>query len=316
MQEAELLEFIEDSQNFAATEILEYLDYIYQQAPPIDIGTDIYDCCGTGGDGANTFNISTTTAIVAAACGIKICKNGGRSSSSTTGSVDVLEALGVNLGASLETKLAGLEKFNLAFYSSPISAELLAPIKQVCRKHKLTSFLSLLGPIASPVQLCGQVVGVGREQWFGTMIDLQRELIKQGLRRKAAVVISEFKDGSKLDELSSATRSKIVLLDASGLEELDFDPKDFDLDDKKEDLAGGDDHQANAQIIENVLCSHEQTQSINLRAKQNTITLNSALLLYLRDPSQELGQYLSTVLEIISNGKALENFNKFKKSIV
>ncbi|MDD9898727.1 MAG: hypothetical protein OXU45_06990 [Candidatus Melainabacteria bacterium] len=311
MPEAELLEFIESSHNFSVNQILDYLDYIYEQAPPIDIGESIYDCCGTGGDAANTFNISTTTAIVAAAAGIKVCKNGGRSSSSTTGSVDVLEALGLNLGAKLETKLIGLEKYNLAFYSSNVSAELLAPIKQVCRKHKLTSFLSLLGPIASPVKLTGQIVGVGQENWFGTMVDLQTKLIERGLRQKAAVLISEFADGAKLDELSSASRSKIVLLNKEGSKEFQFDPKDFDLDDKKEDLQGGADHQANAQIILETL-GHCEPLPSNPDPKIRTVALNVALLLYLQDQSQELSQYFQTVIEIISSGKALENFERFK----
>lgn len=320
INEVELIDFIKQSENFSAKQIQEYLDYIYQQSPSLDLGLELYDCCGTGGDGANTFNISTATAIVAAAAGIKVCKNGGRSSSSTTGSVDVLEALGLNLGASLETKIEGLKKTNLAFYSSPISAELLAPIKQLCRKHKLTSLLSLIGPLASPVQLAGQIVGVGREKWFDIMVDLEMSLIKQGLRQRAIVLISEFSDGSKVDELTSASKSKIIVLDTKGKTEFDFNPQDIGLNDPKEDLAGSKDHQENASILASIL---ETGSKLEVRSsKLNTVALNVALLNYLANKNQTqnydeflelLGQYIYQAIEIIVSGKAQTNFSKLKE---
>ena len=325
MSEAELLEFIKDSEDFSSTQIQSYLDYIYDKAAPLDLGMELYDCCGTGGDGSNTFNISTTAAIIAASCGIKICKNGGRSSSSSTGSVDVLEALGLNLAASLEQKIHGLGQTNLAFYSSTVSAELLAPIKQICRKAKLTSFLSLIGPLASPVVLEGQVIGVAKEKWLPIIVDLERSLIEQGKRQKAIIVISEFTDGTKVDEITSASKSKIILVNQSSKIEFDFDAKDLDLHGNKEDLAGGKDHQENAAIINTILRHCEPKGRGNpdkaLNSKINTACLSSALLTYLdsnacTDNYNEfidlLNPYFEQANKAVYSNKAYENFETLK----
>ncbi|MDA0772617.1 MAG: hypothetical protein O3C63_06705 [Cyanobacteria bacterium] len=316
MNEAELLEFIQSSEDFSAGQIQDYLNYIFAQAVALDLQTPVYDCCGTGGDGANTFNISTTAAIIAASCGIRICKNGGRSSSSTTGSVDVIEALGLNLAVSLEQKIMGLEKTNLAFYSNPILVDLLAPIKQICRKHRLTSFISLIGPLASPVVLEGQVIGVAKEKWLSTIVDLVKSLIEQGKRRAAIIVISEFADGTKVDEITSASKSKIILLNQSKKIEFDFDAADLDLRDNKEDLAGGKDHQDNAAIINEILNGSNRNT-----AKISTVCLNSSLLSYLDKGdctdnyhkfTDLLSQYLEQAKKSVYSGKAHENFENLK----
>ncbi len=315
MSESELLEFIDHSQNFTSTDIQSFLNYILEQAPPLDLKFELFDCCGTGGDGANTFNISTGAAIVAAAAGAKVCKNGGRSTTSTTGSVDVLEALGLNLEADLKTKLLGLEKFNLAFYSSPVSAELLAPIKQTCRKHKRTSFLSLLGPLASPVKLCGQVLGCGKESWLNILIDLQKQLIKEDSRHNALIIHSEFfEDGSKLDELSVCSKSQIIELGENHQQVFEFDPRDLGLKlGLKTEIESGLNHHVNALIIKESLNAHSL-----LNADVQTIALNAAAILYLanKEPSLsyseflgKLNKYYELSLRTITSGKALENFN-------
>ena len=104
--------------DFTSEELIEILNELFLLDPKESTEFELFDCCGTGGDKSNTFNISTTTAIIAASTGIKTCKNGGRSSSSKTGSVDVLEQLGVNFSQDLKTKLIGLKKYGLAFHSS------------------------------------------------------------------------------------------------------------------------------------------------------------------------------------------------------
>ena len=105
------------NKDYSVSELTQLLEELFSLDPKIETELKLYDCCGTGGDKANTFNISTTTAILAAAQELKLCKNGGKSSSSKTGSVDVLEALGVNFSSSLEDKLIGLKSFGLAFHS-------------------------------------------------------------------------------------------------------------------------------------------------------------------------------------------------------
>lgn len=314
MSEDELLAFIDSSHNFNSADIQNFLDYILERISPLDLKMEVFDCCGTGGDKANTFNISTAAAIVAAATGVKVCKNGGRSTTSTTGSVDVLEALGLNLAASLEAKINGLQQFNLAFYSSPVSAELLATIKQICRKHKRTSFLSLLGPLASPVKLYGQVIGCAKAEWLNTLSELQEKLLQQGSRHNALIIHSEFfDDESGLDELSVCSKSKIIELNATHQQTFDFDPRDLGLELRpRNELEGGSNHHINALIIK---------ESLNANSLPNaaveTIALNAAAILYLankelsRNYNEFLGnfnKYYKVSLNTITSGKALENF--------
>ncbi len=321
MSEEELLTFIDHSQSFTVIDLQNFLDYILEQAPALDLNLELFDCCGTGGDQANTFNISTASAIVAAACGVKLCKNGGRSSSSTTGSVDVLEALGLNLAASLETKITGLANFNLAFYSSPISAELLAPIKQICRKYKRTSFLSLIAPLASPVKLYGQVIGCGKTEWLTTLSELEKQLIKHNHRHNALIIHSEFfEDNSKLDELSVCSKSQIIELSKNHQQVFNFDPRDLGLELRlKNELRGGLDHQANAEILNEILnVSSFAMASLDKQTKINTVALNSAAILYIANKEQsenykqfleKLNKYYKLSLDSITSGKALGNFN-------
>jgi anthranilate phosphoribosyltransferase len=307
LSEAELLELLNSWQDYKPEEILGLVRELENHAPAIDLGRELFDCCGTGGDRTNTFNISTTASFIAASAGVRICKNGGRSTTSTTGSVDVLEALGLNLSAKLETKQEGLKKYGLAFYSSPVSAELLAPVKQVCRKHKITSFLSLLAPLASPARLEGQVLGIGQTKWLRTLKEVQKKLIASG-QRTSALLIHSCPDSVQLDELSSATRSKVIEIYQDGTREFDFDPSLIGIKKNKlSEILGGADHKANAQIIKDILSGQAP------QAKIDSACLNSSALIYLaqKDKSQDteefhakIKKYYDFSLDAINRGKA------------
>lgn len=307
LSEAELLDYVSAWQDFKSTDILALLTELEDLAPPIHLVEGLLDCCGTGGDKTNTFNISTTASFIAASAGVKICKNGGRSTTSTTGSVDVLEALGLNLSAKLETKQEGLKKFGLAFYSSAVSAELLAPVKQVCKKHKITGFLSLVAPLASPARLDGQVLGIGQTKWLNTLKETQKSLI-QAQKRKSALLIHSCPESVQLDELSSATKSKVIEIYEGQINEFIFDPEQIGIKKSKlSDLLGGIDHQANAKIILELLSGQANN------AKTTSACLNSAALIYLarqeKSQSQEefytkMKEYFDLSLDIINGGKA------------
>jgi len=307
LNEAELLDYVSTWQDFKSDDILALLTELEDLAPPIDLGKGLLDCCGTGGDKTNTFNISTTASFIAASAGVKICKNGGRSTTSTTGSVDVLEALGLNLSAKLETKQEGLNKFGLAFYSSAVSAELLAPVKQVCKKHKITSFLSLVAPLASPASLEGQVLGIGQTKWLSTLKETQKSLIESN-KRKNALLIHSCPESVQLDELSSATKSKVIEIYDGHINEFIFDPEEIGIKKSKlSDILGGNDHKANAQIILELLSGQANS------AKTASACLNSSALIYLarheKSQSQEefyskIKKYFDLSLEMINGGKA------------
>ncbi len=318
LNETEILSLIDSSQEYQAEDLKKFLDYIYQISPPLDLTMKLYDCCGTGGDQTNTFNISTATAIVAAACNVRVSKNGGRSASSTVGSVDVLEALGLNLEASLESKIQGLEKNNLAFFSSKVSAELLAPIKQVCRKYKRSSFISLLAPIASPVKLEAQLIGVGRESWVATMIESAQLLIKSGLRKRVILVHSKVFNSDKcLDELSTCSSSRIIEINSQGIQNFNLKPQDLDIKESLlDDLQGGENAAENAQIILDLL-NPRSLQGAQRRSNLcSTVALNVALLLYLANSEtvssndeflSKMRMYFLKAEDVIKKGRASSN---------
>lgn len=293
-------------------ELIEILKELFLLDPKIDSDLELFDCCGTGGDAANTFNISTTTAILAAATGIKICKNGGRSSTSKTGSVDVLEELGVNFQQSLEAKLIGLKKFGLAFHNSKAIAETLAPLKNYARQNKISSFLSLLGPFTNPFILKGQIIGIGKKEWFETICELAKFNIESGYCKKIALIQSESKDGQVFDELTSVTKAKIRILTPSNEFEFDFDPRDFDLRANDEVLLkGADSHQDNAKILKSVISNQGNS------CQTETSLINLALLISLnQDLSKEniktrLKESFKIAKTKLENGECLRNWQEF-----
>lgn len=309
MSEDSLLDFIQ-SWDFTAEDILDYVSYIYGQSGIFRAKADIYDCCGTGGDGSNTFNISTAAAILAAACGVRVCKNGGRSTTSKSGSVDVLEALGYPFKDRKEAKFETLEKNNLAFISSPVSASLLAPVKQLCRKHKITSFLSLIGPLTNPVYTKGQVIGVGKEKWMDIMVDVCTKICEIN-SKKIFMLVQSYKDKQIFDEFLPCAEAKVVRLERkSFIREAIFDPSEFRTDfsnDKIEDLKGGNSKE-NAKIIMDCL---EQKSSPGLQTRSHAIALNAGAILSLTGPHLEYG--FDKALEALRSGKALKNWKNIIK---
>jgi anthranilate phosphoribosyltransferase len=299
-----------------ASEIGAFCEYIEEKSPQRDSSMALFDCAGTGGDKSNTFNISTCSAIVAAASGQKIAKNGGRSSTSQTGSVDVLEALGVKLDLSENRKLELLREFNLGFFSSKISGELLSRVKQLSRYHKKSTFLSLLGPLLSPFRLEAQIIGVAKKEWFELLRRVFENLVKKS-RRKRAVLIHSFSETFCLDELSTATESWLLDISESGIKEFFLKPEDFGVPRSPLEALLGTDANGNAEIIKKIL-SNRSTEG-----KVNTVLMNSALLMYLseRNIPKNQTEFLLKIKDIfekskglIENNKALKNFTVFLKS--
>lgn len=308
MSDLDLLHFIDESKDFQAKTILDFANYIYEQNPSLDLGLDLSDCCGTGGDASNTFNISTSAAIIAAASGVKVAKNGGRASSSLAGSIDLLEALGINLDCPNEIKKIGLEKFNLAFYSSKVSARLLGRIKSLSKQFKKTSFLSLLGPICSPVKLKYQMIGIGREAWLETMLEIAENLIKNKLRTKILLIQSKVFDSNIiLDEISSTSSSVIWEISPSETKKHFFDPRECSLSTGVfEDLTGKD-PEYNAGLVKEILRNNDQL--IGMKTCIQTVLLNTAFLIYLSEDQDksvnfDISQYFIKAQEGLLNHKA------------
>ncbi|MFO5439928.1 MAG: anthranilate phosphoribosyltransferase, partial [Dolichospermum sp.] len=152
-------------------EVLKSLSSVAINKSDNDQFLPLIDTCGTGGDGASTFNISTAVAFVVAAAGVRVAKHGSRSASSLTGSADVLEALGVNLTATSEKVQAAVEEVGITFLFAPGWHPALKAVAPLRRNLKVRTVFNLLGPLVNPLNPTGQVIGVFDPKLIATMAE-------------------------------------------------------------------------------------------------------------------------------------------------
>ncbi|MFW6730166.1 MAG: anthranilate phosphoribosyltransferase [Synechococcus sp.] len=224
------------------------------------------DTCGTGGDGADSFNISTAVAFTTAACGVTIAKHGNRSASGRVGSADVLEALGLDLAAPLPRVLGALEMLGVTFLFAPGWHPALGRLAALRRTLGVRTVFNLLGPLVNPLQPEVQVLGVARPSLLQPMAGALQRL---GLQR--AVVVHGH---GGLDEASLSGPSQLWLLEAGELREERLDPATLGLVTAgPAELAGGD-LATNAAILQAVLEGH------GTAAQTDAVRLNTALVLW------------------------------------
>ena len=181
----------------------------------------LVDTCGTGGDGAHTFNISTAAAFVAAACGARVAKHGGRSVSSTSGSADVLEALGVNVNLPPEKVAEAVKTIGVGFMFAPNHHSAMKHAAPVRRELGVRTLFNLLGPLTNPAGAPNQVMGVFSRELTGP---LARVLQTLGSRH---VLVVHAEEG--LDELSLASPSHVAELKDGHVSEYELEPGVFGL---------------------------------------------------------------------------------------
>jgi anthranilate phosphoribosyltransferase len=181
----------------------------------------LVDTCGTGGDGAHTFNISTAAAFVAAACGAHVAKHGGRSVSSTSGSADVLEALGVNVNLSPERVAEAVKTIGVGFMFAPNHHSAMRHAAPVRRELGVRTLFNLLGPLTNPAGAPNQVMGVFNRELTGT---LARVLHTLGSRH---VLVVHAEEG--LDEISLASPTYVAELKDDHVSEYELEPGLFGL---------------------------------------------------------------------------------------
>jgi anthranilate phosphoribosyltransferase len=181
----------------------------------------LVDTCGTGGDGAHTFNISTAAAFVAAACGARVAKHGGRSVSSTSGSADVLEALGVNVNLSPEKVAEAVKTIGVGFMFAPNHHSAMKHAAPVRKELGVRTLFNLLGPLTNPAGAPNQVLGVFSRELTGP---LARALQTLGSRH---VLVVHAEEG--LDELSLASPTYVAELKDGRITEYELEPGVFGL---------------------------------------------------------------------------------------
>jgi len=183
--------------------------------------TGLLDTCGTGGDGAKTFNISTATAIVAAAAGASVAKHGNRKITSATGSADVLDELGVKIVASREVVEGCLDELGICFCFAPILHPAMKHVANVRRTLTVPTLFNYLGPLCNPAGASFQVIGVGRE-------DLQTKMAAtlMQLPIEAAIVV---RGADGMDEVSLSSETHVLHIQRGMLTQTTWTPKSFGL---------------------------------------------------------------------------------------
>lgn len=227
--------------------------------------TPVIDTCGTGGDGASTFNISTAVAFVVAAAGVRVAKHGNRSASSKVGSADVLEALGVNLSAPPEKVRSALDEVGVTFLFARgwhPAMKAVAPLRQTL---KVRTIFNLLGPLVNPLRPTGQVIGV----FDGNVISTVAHGLQQmGIQRGIVLHGRE-----KLDEAGLADETDLALLSDGEVRLSTLNPQQVGLTSAPTGALRGGDVAENVDILTHVL------QGKGTAAQQDVVALNASLAL-------------------------------------
>ena len=261
----------------------------------------LVDTCGTGGDGANTFNISTAVAFVAAACGAHVAKHGNRSASGKVGSADVLEAAGLNLKAPAPQVIAALEPAGFTFLFAPGWHPALVGLAPLRRALGVRTVFNLLGPLVNPLRPDTQVLGVGAADLLDPMADA---LARLGLQR--AVVVHGH---GGLDEASLSGPSELRLVEAGRVRAETITPASVGLAEAPmQALAGGElaDNQA---ILEAVL------QGRGTAAQRDVVALNAALVLWASGRAESVAAAVPLALEAMASGAAWQRLERLRSAL-
>ena len=267
------------------------------RAATISAPDDAIDCCGTGGDGAHTYNISTAVALVSAACGVPIAKHGNRAASSKSGAADVLEQLGVTLALSRTTLERALREINFCFLMAPNHHAAMKNIAPVRKTLAHRTIFNLLGPLANPAGTKKQLIGVFDSKWLLPMAQALKSLGTQ----KAMIVHS----GDGLDEISLSAPTDAIILDNGEITERVLNPSDFGLGFIMPDFIKGGDVDKNAQALQKLLEG-------NKSAYRDVVLANTAAVLWIHDGT-DFKDGVKIAAEAIDSGKALKVLESYKE---
>lgn len=250
----------------------------------------LVDTCGTGGDAAGTFNISTATAFVVAGAGVKVAKHGNRSVSSVCGSADVVEALGVRIDLAPELVARCIDEVGIGFLYAPLLHSAMRYVMLARREMKIRTVFNLLGPLCNPAGANAQVLGVYGEKLTDMMAQVLCEL---GARR--ALVVHGL-DG--LDEITISGETKISEVRDGEVRTYYVVPEDFGLKRAPIEKIQGGDARRNAEIIREVLSDHDDV-------RRDVVLLNAAAGLVAGGKARFLREGIEMARESVGSGAAL-----------
>jgi anthranilate phosphoribosyltransferase len=263
-------------------------------ATRVDIGgAHLVDTCGTGGDGASTFNISTASAIVAAAAGARVAKHGNRSVSSSSGSADVLEAAGVKLDLTPAQVAACIDQVGVGFLYAPQHHSAMKHAIGPRKEMRVRTLFNLLGPLTNPAGAPNQVLGVFSPDWVEPLAEVLRQLGSEH------VLVVHAEDG--LDEISIAAATRVAELNDGKITAYTITPEDFGL--QRADLseiAVGNAEQSLA-MIKSVFDDQPGPA-------RDIVRLNSGAAIYAAGLAASLADGVALAAEVIASGKATQTY--------
>lgn len=267
-----------------------------EHAIKVETGMDIFEIVGTGGDNAQSFNISTTSALVAAAGGMKVAKHGNRAASSLCGTADCLEALGVNINQSPKRCVQLLQEAGMCFFFAQKYHTSMKYVGAIRKELGFRTVFNILGPLTNPGTPTMQLLGVYDDY---LVEPLAQVLISLGIKRGMVVYGKD-----KLDEISMSAPTKVCEIRDGWYKCYTIAPEDFGFERcTKEDLKGGTPEE-NAKIAISILKGEEKGH------KTNAVLMNAGAALYIGGKADSMKAGIELAKEIIHAGKAMETLNK------
>lgn len=258
---------------------------------------DTLEIVGTGGDRAGSFNISTTTAFVAAAAGIKVAKHGNRAASSKSGTADCLEALGANINLEPEKCVSLLEDAGFCFFFAQKYHTSMKYVGSIRRELGFRTVFNILGPLTNPIKPSRQLLGVYDEY---LLEPLAKVLTSLGVKNGMVVYGRE-----KLDELSTAGETAVCEFNNGEYSSYVLTPEQFGLTrSTKQDLEGGTPEE-NAAITRDILSGKDKGP------KYETVLMNAGAALYIAGKATDIADGIGKARELIDNGEALKAMERF-----
>ena len=265
-------------------------------ATKVETGMEIFEIVGTGGDNAQSFNISTTSALVAAAGGVKVAKHGNRAASSKCGTADCLEALGVNISQSPARCVELLNEVGMCFFFAQKYHSSMKYVGAIRKELGFRTVFNILGPLTNPGSPSMQLLGVYDEY---LVEPLAQVLVSLGVKRGMVVYGTD-----KLDEISLSAPTKISEIRDGWYKTYTITPEDFGMERcSKQDLVGGTPEE-NAQIKKDILNGAKGH-------KRNAVLLNAGASLYIAGKADSFRDGIALAAKLIDSGKAMQTLEKF-----
>ena len=258
-------------------------------ATRVDTGMDVLEIVGTGGDNAGSFNISTTTAIITAAGGIKVAKHGNRAASSLCGTADCLEALGVNIDQSPEKCIELLKEAGMCFFFAQKYHSSMKYVGPIRKELGFRTVFNILGPLTNPAMPTMQLLGVYDDY---LVEPLAQVLVNLGVKRGMVVYGMD-----KLDEISLSAPTKVCEIRDGWFKSFTITPEDFGFERCSKDELKGGTPQENAAITRGILNGEKGP-------KRNAVLMNAGAALYIGGKADSMKEGIKVAEELIDSGKA------------